>query len=72
MALNLGQQKGLAKFLYDVAKLVFAILVLGPLAKPDLGSWPVIVGAMCGTVFCVGAALLLEEGQAGGDHQHES
>jgi len=49
----------LGKFLLDIAKLIFAILVLGSLARPGAASVVMLSGATGATVVCVAAALYL-------------
>jgi hypothetical protein len=43
------QKDNLAKFFWDMAKVAFTLLVLGPFAKPEsLSSFGLIVGAVIG------------------------
>ncbi len=62
MALNLGQREELRKFLWDIAKLVFAIAVLGGLARPEKASRVWVAGSVAATIVFVLWALRLNRG----------
>ncbi len=57
MALNLGQREDLSKFYWDLARLIFAGLVLGPLANADWGAVWLLGGAASIMLLCVAGAL---------------
>ncbi len=59
MALNLGQREDLRKILLDMARLVFAIAILGPFARPEaVYTWLGAVAAFA-MLLCVAIALHL-------------
>lgn len=65
MALNLGQREDLRKLLLDMARLIFAIAILGPLARPEaLSRWGWFVAAFAIMLCCVIAALQLHGEEA--------
>jgi len=51
--LDAKQRENLAKYCYDISKIVVALLVIGPLARPgEISGWAILLGL-------TGAAMLL-------------
>lgn len=66
MALNLGQRQALVKLLLDLARLTYALAVVGPLVKPDVISgrgW-----LIAGFAVLLLTAWALKLGEKGGSH----
>jgi len=50
--LNSKQRENLAKYCYDISKIIFAILVIGPLTRPgEIGSWVLISGFTAASIL---------------------
>jgi len=56
------RRENLAKAIYDVGKLVFAALVLGPLVTPAVFNIPIVVVGLVVTVSMFVVAYLLDVG----------
>ena len=50
--MNPKQRENLAKYCYDISKIVVALLVLGPLARPgEIGGWVLISGSIAALIL---------------------
>jgi len=46
------QRENLAKYCYDISKIVVAILVIGPLTRPgEIGGWVLISGFIAALIL---------------------
>jgi hypothetical protein len=59
--LSSKQRENLAKYSYDVSKIIGAILIIGPLTRPEqISSVGLIVG-VAGSLVFLGIGLLLDK-----------
>jgi len=50
--LNPKQRENLAKYCYDISKIVVALLVIGPLARPgEISGWVLLFGFIAAVTF---------------------
>jgi hypothetical protein len=57
------QRENLAKYCYDLSKIIFAILVIGPLTRPgEMGSWVLISGFIAAFILLL-LGLSLDKGK---------
>ncbi|MBW8051244.1 MAG: hypothetical protein FVQ77_13065 [Cytophagales bacterium] len=53
------QKDSFAKFLYDIAKIIFAIVVIGPFAKPEsFNIFALVTGSLIAVVLFIIAQLI--------------
>ena len=45
------QKENLSKFAYDIAKIIFAVTVVGPIAKPETFHFALFIGGFVVTVI---------------------
>jgi hypothetical protein len=56
------RRENLAKAIYDLGKLVFAVLALGPLVSAEAFSIPIVVVGLIITVALFTSAYLIDQG----------
>ncbi|MFH1097124.1 MAG: DUF6722 family protein [Candidatus Desantisbacteria bacterium] len=54
------QQQNLAKYLYDISKIIFATIVLGPLIEPVSFKIWIITSGIIATIIILFSAYLLD------------
>lgn len=53
------QKDNLAKYLYDISKIVFAVAVIGPIAKPEsINKYVLIFGLSAAIIFFIFASII--------------
>ena len=57
---NTKQKDNLAKLFYDLSKIVFAVLIIGQLAKPFEIAYPTILLGISMMLFSISIALFLD------------
>lgn len=56
------RRENLAKAIYDLGKLVFAVLVLGPIVTPEAFSLPRIIAGVIVTLLLFASAYFIDGG----------
>ena len=57
------RRENLAKAIYDIGKLGFAVLVLGPIVNPEVFNVPIVVVGVIITVLMFVSAYLIDSGR---------